>query len=127
MKAIIAGCRYYTDVNYISTKLYKFKPYIDTVLSGDCEGVDKAGAKWAEHFGIPVEPYPADWAKHGKAAGPIRNEEMAKNADALFAFWDGNKVRSGTWDMIQTAIKYKLQIHIFFINKNENHDTRTGT
>ncbi len=126
MKAIIAGCRYYTDANFIAIKLNKFKPYIDEVLSGGAQGVDQLGERWAEYYSIPVRKYPADWAKHGRAAGPIRNEEMAKDADALFAFWDGNKVRSGTWDMIQTAIKYKLQIHIFFINKNESDAKRVS-
>ena len=36
-----------------------------------------------------VHEFPADWKKHGKAAGPVRNKEMAKFADALLLIWDG--------------------------------------
>jgi hypothetical protein len=35
---------------------------------------------------------------------------MAKYADVLIAFWDGES--KGTKHMIDLAIKYKLEIHI---------------
>jgi hypothetical protein len=31
----------------------------------------------------------ADWGTHGKAAGPIRNKEMAELGDSLLLIWDG--------------------------------------
>ena len=51
------------------------------VLSGGCRGGDEIGKGAAVILGIPVRKYDADWNEHGKAAGPIRNEEMAKEAD----------------------------------------------
>ena len=54
--------------------------------------------------------FPADWDKYGKAAGYKRNEEMARNADALIAFWDGKS--RGTKHMIDLAKKYDLQARI---------------
>jgi hypothetical protein len=52
---------------------------------GDCGNEDDAGhaigADWiaariALGLGWTVVPYPADWAKHGRSAGPRRNREM---------------------------------------------------
>ena len=54
--------------------------------------------------------FPADWDKYGKAAGYKRNGEMARNADALIAFWDGKS--RGTKHMIDLAKKYDLQARV---------------
>lgn len=41
---------------------------------------------WAIARGVPEEPHPADWARHGPAAGPIRNAEMVNlGADECLA------------------------------------------
>ena len=60
--------------------------------------------------GWEVLSFPADWDKYGKAAGYKRNDEMARNADALIAFWDGKS--RGTRHMIDLAKKYGLQTRI---------------
>ena len=54
--------------------------------------------------------FPADWERHGKAAGYIRNREMAQNADALVAFWDGES--RGTKSMIDLAKEYDLAVRV---------------
>jgi len=55
---------------------------------------------WAESREIACETYPADWDKHGKAAGPIRNQEMLdQHPDFVLAFPGGN----GTADMVARA------------------------
>ena len=59
------------------------------------------GERYAHERGYAVEKYHADWNRDGKAAGPIRNTQMAKVADALIAFWDGNS--RGTQNMIDLA------------------------
>jgi hypothetical protein len=55
-------------------------------------------AKWK---GIAVKEYPADWQKHGKAAGPIRNRQMLEDGkpDLVIAFSGGR----GTANMISQA------------------------
>jgi len=83
---------------------------ITTVISGTAAGVDVHGERWAEEQGIPVEKYPADWNKHGKSAGHIRNAEMADVADALVAIWDGES--RGTKGMIELALKKGLSLYI---------------
>lgn len=86
------------------------------IISGGAKGADSLGEKYAEEYGIPVVRYPADWKKYGRAAGPKRNEEMARAAatdgisGVLFAFWNGTS--SGTANMIKTAEKFKLDVKI---------------
>jgi len=43
-----------------------------------------------------LQQFPANWNEHGRAAGPIRNQEMAGAGDILFAFPGG----AGTTNMI---------------------------
>lgn len=76
----------------------------DEIVSGDARGADTLGARYGHLNGIPVIHFPAQWDTYGKAAGFIRNEEMAEYGDFLVAFWDGTS--RGTAQMIQ-AMKRK--------------------
>ena len=100
MKVIVAGCRYIDDYDVVAQAIKESGFKVTEVVSGRAKGVDKLGERWADHNKIPVKPFPADWDKHGKAAGLIRNEEMARYADALVAVWDGES--RGTLNMINT-------------------------
>lgn len=109
MRCVIAGSRYKEKrmdgavIKHVLDKLHH-KHEITVVLSGRCpNSPDMDGEDWANANQIPIEPYAADWDKHGKGAGHIRNSEMAKNADMLVAFWDG--VSKGTLNMIAAALK----------------------
>ena len=59
------------------------------IISGTARGPDQLGEKWAGLRGFPVLRMPADWSKHGKKAGYIRNQKMVRTADAVVVFWDG--------------------------------------
>lgn len=83
---------------------------IGCVVSGGARGADELGERYARWRGLPLQVYPADWRTHGRAAGPIRNEEMARNADALIALWDGES--PGTRHMIETARAAGLPVYI---------------
>ena len=50
------------------------------IISGHAPGADTLGEKFAKAYGYPLKIFLAEWNKYGKAAGPIRNEEMAKYA-----------------------------------------------
>lgn len=109
MKAIIAGGRDYvaTDSTWrFLDDVHRFHP-ITEVVSGGARGADAAGERWAEMRGIPIRRFPADWNKHGKGAGPIRNQQMAEYADALIAFPGGR----GTSDMLRRAHDLRLPIY----------------
>ena len=49
-------------------------------------------------------------SRDSQQIGYIRNEEMAKNADALVAFWDGES--HGTKHMIELANRYGLKVRV---------------
>lgn len=72
---------------------------ITEVVSGGAEGVDQLGKDWAYKNGIPSKQFNAHWSENGRAAGPMRNREMAAYADALIAVWDGES--RGTKNMIE--------------------------
>lgn len=110
MKVIIAGSRDITDYNVVLTAIENANFDISAVVSGCARGVDKLGEKFATDCNIEIMQYPADWDKFKKSAGYIRNEEMAKNSDALIAIWDG--VSPGTKHMINIAKRYNLKIYI---------------
>ena len=46
------------------------------IMHGAARGADRLAGEAAISFGVPVKEFPADWATHGKKAGPIRNREM---------------------------------------------------
>jgi len=73
-------------------------------------GADWIGESWARFWDLPIKTFPADWKTHGRAAGPIRNSQMADYADTLIAFWDGKS--RGTKSMIDLAEEHKLTVHV---------------
>lgn len=71
------------------------------VVHGDATGADCMAAAWAKRLAIEVVACPADWEKHGKAAGPIRNEDMLMDhKPKLVVAFPGGK---GTADMLARA------------------------
>lgn len=71
-------------------------------------------ADWLAHLwcldrGVPDEPHPADWDLHGKAAGPIRNQEVVDlGADECHGFPDGRS--AGTADCMRRAKKAGIPV-----------------
>lgn len=91
MKLIIAGGRNYSMTDYDRSKLdgLHAESPITEVVSGGATGADAGGERWAESHGIPIKIFLPDWKAHGKSAGPMRNREMARYADAAVLFPGG--------------------------------------
>lgn len=66
----------------------RFDGRIHVLVTGKCPtGADRMAEEWAEAYDVEVVTYPADWGKHGKAAGPVRNAVMVKQgADVCMAY-----------------------------------------
>lgn len=84
MKLIVAGGRDWADRDRTRCVLDDIREVleydIEEVVSGGARGADALGEEWARDRKIPVKVFSPDWDKHGRAAGPIRNREMAAYA-----------------------------------------------
>lgn len=111
MKVIVAGSRTITDYKLVERAILEsgWHEQITEVVCGSARGVDGIGARWARAYSIQVRYFRADWDIYGKAAGPIRNKEMAQYADALILVWDGQS--KGSADMLRKAKAHGLRIY----------------
>lgn len=109
---IIAGGRDFNDKRLFLSAVNPLLQNGDIIITGGARGADALGKGFAEHKAefFHHEEFPADWDTHKKAAGAIRNQQMAQAADALIAFWDGRS--KGTKDMIEKATRLGLDVHI---------------
>jgi hypothetical protein len=103
MKALVCGGRYYDDWGRFCSfldRLHAESP-ITAIIEGGAPGADHLAMTWAARMRIPRQRFNADWDKHGKAAGPIRNQQMLDEGkpDIVVAFPGGN----GTADMVSRA------------------------
>lgn len=74
------------------------------IYSGGCDGPDAAGEQYAQKNNIELRRFHANWAKYGKAAGPIRNQKMIDSgAKCLLALLTINDDSDGTRGIIEMA------------------------
>lgn len=98
-RIIVCGGRDYRDERTIRTVLSVLYG-AEVLVHGDARGADRMAASVGADLGFTTEPWPADWNAHGKAAGPIRNQQMLDaGADLVVAFPGGR----GTEDMVRRA------------------------
>ena len=112
MKVVIAGSRQFNDYELLSSKLDNFfKNHTDIeIVSGAARGADQLGERYAREKGYKLTRFPADWDRHGKSAGYIRNQEMANYATHAVIFWDGQSL--GTAHMITLCDRHKLKFRV---------------
>jgi hypothetical protein len=78
------------------------------VIQGGAPGADTIGRQWAELHGVAAINVPADWKKHGKAAGPRRNQHMIDNHHPdLCVAMPG---KTGTADMVKRCEAAKIPV-----------------
>jgi cysteine synthase len=108
MRVLVCGGRDYSDRAAVARALVPYRPAkpatepSDTILIlGGATGADAIAEEWADVWGVRKRVFPANWKKHGKAAGPIRNQQMLDEGqpDIVIAFPGGR----GTADMVSRA------------------------
>jgi len=114
-RVIIAGGRQFNDYGLLSAKCdgilsQKRMTHKIVIISGTARGADTLGERYARERGFTLRQFPADWDQFGKSAGYRRNCQMADNADALIAFWDGQSL--GTRHMIDIARERNLVVRV---------------
>lgn len=92
-RILITGSRTWDDISYIRSTFQDLEEEFRdegslTLVSGACPtGADALGEVIARELGWQVERHPADWNRHGKRAGFIRNSEMVETLpNILIAF-----------------------------------------
>lgn len=117
MRVLVCGSRTFTNkepihallngLNWSATSLHDLDI---TIISGMAPGADTIAALWAmqeeEYEGPGLLPFPADWERHGIAAGRIRNRQMLDEGkpDLVVAFVDKPLAESrGTAHMVRIA------------------------
>lgn len=103
-RLLVTGSRWWRDGATIRFELdlARFMLGDAILVHGDCRGADRIAADIWSEWGLPVQAYPADWAIHGRAAGPIRNQAMVDaGAHACLAFIGVNS--KGTADCVARA------------------------
>lgn len=129
-RVLVTGSRDWADYKTISEALYQAcsapmsmvcdgMELVVTVVHGAAPGADTLASRWVKENPRPCpwvvveeEPHPADWKKHKKAAGPIRNIEMVKlGAWVCLAFPLPDSV--GTWHCIRASSDARIPVRIF--------------
>lgn len=107
----MCGSRKYRSKAEVVRVLCEIAPAV--VIHGDCPmGPDRFAREWCEDTGTKEERFPAEWDRHGKGAGFVRNMRMALQHPALcLAFWDG--ASPGTLDMFTKAIKQGVAVRLY--------------
>jgi hypothetical protein len=122
MRVLVCGGRDYNDwpkvrevLDVLATRYSKFYtpkgnwlPSDFVIIAGGARGADELGAQWAAVNWCDYKEFKADWALHGKAAGPIRNQQMLdKGKPDLVVAFPGGK---GTADMVRRAKAAKVKV-----------------
>jgi UDP-N-acetylmuramoylalanine-D-glutamate ligase len=115
MRILVCGGRDYCDYHEFDRRMDDLYSWLGegedfglTVIQGGAKGADFLAKGWAKSLGFPCTEFPADWKKHGKAAGAIRNQQMLDEGkpDLVVAFPGGN----GTKDMVSRARKAGIEV-----------------
>ena len=90
------------------------------LIHGGANGADDAADEACGHLNLCALPFPAQWQKHGKAAGPIRNDVMVDVLQGfracgyrcvVLAFPCEDSV--GTHHCIAAARRYGFDVKVF--------------
>lgn len=120
LRILVTGSRHWTDRDTIRRALVDTIDnwtarggcgYV-TVIHGGAPGADRIAGEIARELRCAVEVHPADWDRHGRRAGPIRNAEMVQaGADVCLAFPLGQS--RGTRGCIRLAELAGIPVHVY--------------
>jgi argininosuccinate lyase len=117
MIVLVTGDRNWKDYNVIYRELSKY-PHGTVVFHGAARGADTLADIAAERLGFKSVPFRAEWHIYGRAAGPIRNQEMLarllkeEEPKKVLAFHKNIAESKGTKDMVNRALKVGIDVEI---------------
>lgn len=100
-RVLVCGGRNYADANRMYAELSALD--ITCLAHGGARGADWLAHEYTTNFNLNEREFPADWEQYGKAAGPIRNQQMLDEfKPELVVAFPGGK---GTAHMVAIARK----------------------
>ncbi len=109
MVEAIRKARMEAEVLYANLdRIHKERP-ITMIIHGAARGADTVAGEWARSRRVACKPYPADWKRHARAAGPLRNALMLTEKPELVVAARGN---AGTQDMINKSREAGIDVVI---------------
>lgn len=101
MRVLVCGGRDFRQRDLLNATFRPLFPKLSAIICGGAPGADTLAWDWAWENRVTCYRYMADWKTHGKAAGPIRNQQMIDEGkpDLVIAFPGGR----GTADMVRRA------------------------
>ena len=115
MKIMVTGSRNHADERLICEALDSLVGYWggDVVLvEGGAPGADYLATCWATDRCYALHTFPADWDRFGKAAGPMRNQQMVDEKPDVVAAFPLPDSR-GTWDAVRRAREAGIRVEVF--------------
>jgi hypothetical protein len=117
MKVLVCGSRDWESADSIYERLVPLKLEAFkrgdkvTLIHGNAPGADRLARNLGIGLNFDVQTFPADWEKHGKRAGILRNLQMLdENPDLVIAFQrNGSR---GTQHTIDEARKRGIPVEI---------------
>lgn len=90
MRMLVTGSRDWTDINRLCREIIWFATVSQnvTLVHGACPtGADDIADDFGTTHGWTIERHPADWGRHGRRAGFVRNAAMVSaGAEVCLAF-----------------------------------------
>ena len=104
MRVLVCGGRDFDNAAFVFNMLSEYEEHygpFSHLIHGGATGADTEAGNWAKYRHLPQTVYQAAWRKHGKKAGPMRNQRMLDEGkpDLVIAFPGGK----GTADMMRRA------------------------
>lgn len=115
MRVLVCGDRNWKRMDVVERELKKL-PKDTIIIHGAARGADTLAGFVADRIGLKVindgKGFPAKWNIYGRAAGPIRNQQMLDEGkpDLVLAFHEHIEDSLGTIDMISRSKKAGVKV-----------------
>ena len=91
------------------------------IVSGGAVGIDTLAELYAKQNGLPMKVFKPDYAKYGKRAPLVRNDEIIHYAQYVLAIWDGSS--RGTAYTVAACIKDGIPVKVVTLDSAIDDDT----
>jgi hypothetical protein len=111
LRLLVCGSRHWSDarllaqvIDQVVTEHGRGRAGV-VLIEGGARGADRLAGELARSRGWQLQDYPADWRRHGRAAGPRRNARMLRQGrpERVLAFTDDLPASPGTADLVRRA------------------------